>query len=117
MKSTFYHYKAKVVSVYDGDTITVDIDLGMHTWVIGEKLRLYGINAPEMRGKEKVRGTASRDFLRMLLKDEEIIVETIRDKKGKYGRFLANVYVNTKEGWANISEILVEAGHAKYKNY
>jgi hypothetical protein len=31
MKFSLYHYKAKVTSVYDGDTCTVDIDLGIHT--------------------------------------------------------------------------------------
>lgn len=25
-----YTYKAKIVSVYDGDTVTADIDLGLH---------------------------------------------------------------------------------------
>ncbi len=25
-----YHYRGEVVKVYDGDTITVDIDLGFH---------------------------------------------------------------------------------------
>lgn len=31
MESSLYHYKAKVVSVYDCDTCTVDMDLGLHT--------------------------------------------------------------------------------------
>ena len=33
MKHTLYTYKAIVTSVYDGDTCTVDIDLGLHIWV------------------------------------------------------------------------------------
>ena len=40
MKHTLYNYKAIVTSVYDGDTCTVDIDLGLHSWIRGEKLRL-----------------------------------------------------------------------------
>jgi len=31
MENALYHYKAIVVEVYDGDTCTVDIDLGLHT--------------------------------------------------------------------------------------
>ncbi len=50
MNNKLYNYKAVVKSVYDGDTCTVDIDLGLGTWVHGEKLRLYRINAPEVRG-------------------------------------------------------------------
>jgi endonuclease YncB( thermonuclease family) len=45
-----YTYKAQITEVYDGDTVTADIDLGFHTWRRDEKLRLYEINAPEMRG-------------------------------------------------------------------
>ena len=64
MKENLYYYRAVVVSVYDGDTCTVDIDLGLNTWVRGEKLRLYRINAPELRGPERPEGLKSRDFLR-----------------------------------------------------
>jgi micrococcal nuclease len=49
MEHKLYHYKARVVDVYDGDTCTVDIDLGLSTWIHGEKLRLYRINAPEVK--------------------------------------------------------------------
>jgi micrococcal nuclease len=43
-----YFYKAKIISVYDGDTVTAVIDLGFEiTKKI--KIRLYGINAPEIR--------------------------------------------------------------------
>lgn len=43
-----YEYWAKVVSVHDGDTITVDIDLGFNTWLRGQRLRLAGISALEL---------------------------------------------------------------------
>lgn len=32
MDKVLYHYNAKIIDVYDGDTCTVDIDLGLHTW-------------------------------------------------------------------------------------
>ena len=47
MDAGLYRYRALVRSVYDGDTCTVDIDLGLGCWVHGEKIRLYRINAPE----------------------------------------------------------------------
>ncbi len=53
----FYNYKVKkVVNVYDGDTITVDIDLGFNMVMCNQKLRLYGINTPEVRGEEREEG-------------------------------------------------------------
>lgn len=88
MDKQLYHYKAKVVSVYDGDTCTIDIDLGLHAWICGEKIRLNRINALELKGKERTKGIASRDFLRSLVLDKEIIIETIKDTKEKYGRNL-----------------------------
>lgn len=44
-----YEYRAIVTDIYDGDTITVDIDLGFHAWQKNMKLRLYGI-MPNMAG-------------------------------------------------------------------
>ena len=118
MKIPLYHYKAVVTSVYDGDTCTVDIDLGLHTWVKSEKLRLNRINAPEMRGAEKVKGKLSRDFLREKILNKEIILETIKDKKGKYGRYLAEIWLQKSgENYENINDLLVKKGFAVYHRY
>jgi endonuclease YncB( thermonuclease family) len=57
----FYIYKAKVTDVYDGDTITVDIELGFYTKLQDQKIRLYGINTPEMKGSDKIKGNYSLD--------------------------------------------------------
>lgn len=48
-----YRYRAKVKSVYDGDTCTVDIDLGFHITLRDIKVRLYGVDTPELRGGTK----------------------------------------------------------------
>ncbi len=117
MQGKLYHYRAVVQSVYDGDTCTVDIDLGLSVWVRKEKLRLYGINAPEMRGAEKEAGKKSRDFLRQQIDGKEIFIQTIKDKKGKYGRYLANIWLEKDGDWININELLVSEGYAVYKAY
>ncbi len=91
MVPVLYSYKAVVRSVYDGDTCTVDIDLGLGTWVHGEKIRLYRINAPEVRGVERPAGLKARDFLRSLIDGKEIFIQTIKDRKGKYGRYLGEI--------------------------
>ncbi len=115
---TLYHYRATVRSVYDGDTITVDLDLGLHTWIRGEKLRLYRINAPELTGASKVAGRASRDYLRSVLNDKEVFVETIKDEREKYGRYLAEVWLQAEDGsWLNINDQMVQMGHAAYAEY
>ena len=112
-----FHYTAQVQSVYDGDTCRVDIDLGLGMWVHNEKLRLVRINAPEMTGTDKVRGAASRDFLRDLIDGREIIIETLKDKRGKYGRYLAEIWIEQDGVWTNVNDVLVAAGHAIYQEY
>jgi len=108
-----YEYRAKLISVYDGDTITVDIDLGLEVWLRKQKLRLYGINAPEMRGREKPRGEESKQFLIDILGDSEITLRTHKDRRGKYGRWLAELIVEGQ----NVNELMVEYGYAISRVY
>lgn len=109
-----YFYKAVVTSIYDADTWTVNIDLGFNTWLMDQKLRLYGINAPEMRGKEKPQGIISRDWCRTLIQDDpSILLESHKDKTGKYGRWLATIHHNG----LNVNEELVRQDLARRATY
>ncbi len=113
-----YEYKAHCTAVYDGDTITCDIDLGFGVWLKKQKIRLNGINTPELRGgtaKTKAAGRASRDRLRELILEKEVQLETFRDKRGKYGRWIALVYL--PDSAVTINTKLVEEGHAVVRNY
>ena len=94
-----YEYRVKeIISIYDGDTMKVIIDTGFKIYS-EQTLRLYGINAPEMRGSEKVCGQKSRDWLRGRIYDAmtnniPLFIKTKKDKKGKYGRLLAEVFID-----------------------
>ena len=114
-----YTYRAVVVSVYDGDTITVDVDCGFGVWLKGQKIRLASINTPEVRGDERDEGLEARDALRAMLPGGRgIVISTQKDnKRGKYGRWIAEVYYPTYSGdeplWINANEMLVMRGLAK----
>jgi micrococcal nuclease len=110
-----YEYKAIVTKVYDGDTITVDIDLGLHIWVHGEKIRLFGINTPEVRGEEREAGLVSRDRVRELIMGQTIILKTRKDKSGKYGRLLGEIFMDGVE--RSVNQILVDEGLAEEREY
>ena len=112
MKSNTYFYKAKILNVYDADTVTalVDLGFGISTKM---KIRLHGIDAPELRGEERPEGLAARNYLRGMIDDREVVIETIKDKTGKYGRYLGIIYFNDQ----NINNLLVETQHAIYKDY
>jgi micrococcal nuclease len=88
-----YEYKALVKAVYDGDTVTVDIDLGLCSWLHDQKLRLYGINAPELRGPERPAGLVARDWLRERILNKEVTIKTYKDQTEKYGRWLADIWL------------------------
>jgi len=118
LENYLYHYRANVTSVYDGDTCTVDIDLGLGIWVKGEKIRLYRINAPEVRGEEREDGLKSRDFLRSLIDGKSVVLRTLKDDKGKYGRYIADIFLAGENGtMVNINDRLVSEGFAEYKDY
>ena len=93
-----YEYRCKVVKIIDGDTVDVDIDLGFGVWLHKERVRLYGIDTPESRTRDKVEkkfGLASKEYVKaylpigsmQVLKTE--IDKSGEDKKGKFGRILA----------------------------
>ncbi len=111
-----YEYNATVEKIYDGDTITVSIQLGFGVYKT-ERLRLKGINAPELRGDERPFGLVSRDRLRELILGQEIIVKTFKDKKGKYGRYIADIYYNSDHGIFCVNDWLVENKLAIYREY
>jgi micrococcal nuclease len=113
-ETNLYFYKTKFVGAYDGDTITVDIDMGLGVWVKKQKLRVYGIDTPELRGDEKTAGLAARDALLDLLRDRELVIETIKDATEKYGRWLARIWIKQDDGtWLNAGDELVKTGHAR----
>ncbi len=51
-----YHYNAKVISVYDGDTCTVDIDLGLEFGHVMRKFVSTGSMLPEFADLRKWKG-------------------------------------------------------------
>jgi micrococcal nuclease len=105
-----YHYKATLNRIIDGDTIDVNIDLGFDV-KIKQRVRLYGINTPEVRTKdlnEKKKGLEATEYLKKIL-PKEFIIETILNKRGKYGRVLGILWVKD----VNINEKMVNEGYAK----
>jgi micrococcal nuclease len=110
---TLYTYLAVVTSVYDGDTITVDVNLGMDTWIHNTKIRLARIDAPELTGSSRPQGIISRNYLRDKLLYQTVTLKTYKDKKGKYGRYIGEIYLDNK----NINDNLVENNLAEYKEY
>ena len=109
-----FEYSCTIVKVVDGDTVDVIIDLGFSIH-FSTRVRLYGIDTPESRTRdkdEKVRGFLSKDYLKDWLDQGGVIIRTYRDKKGKFGRVLGEMVV----GGRNINLLMVEENYAvKYE--
>lgn len=113
-----YHYRVDLKQfeekdVYDGDTLRLWIDLGFKIF-IKEKIRLAYINAPELKGDERELGLKSRDFLRKVLREAKeskrnVMIKTFKDKKGKYGRYIGELYIDD----VSINEKMLEKGYAE----
>ena len=102
-----YTYDAVVRAVHDGDTITVDCDLGFNQWVHGMKLRLYGINSPELNTPA---GKTAQAFLaQQLPAGAKVEIRTVIDKQEKYGRILATVL----KGGVDLNALMCASGNAK----
>ena len=115
-----YVYNAEVVSVYDGDTCTVILDLGLNVRVKA-KIRLHGIDTPEMRGgtvSTKKAAVTARDYVRDQILGEVVRVHSI--KKGKYGRLVSIVWQLDADGIPvseSINDALVRLNMAVKKSY
>ena len=110
-----YLYNAEVVKIVDGDTFKIKIDLGFEVHIGPKSVRLYGVNTPESRTKnleEKKLGLAAKEFTDQWIKkaNNKVKIETILDKKEKYGRILARVW--NEDGECLNTEI-VKAGLAR----
>lgn len=56
--------------------------------------------------------------MRKQLTRECVMIQTIKDKTGKYGRLLAIIFRPTESGeWINLNELMVELGYAVKKEY
>lgn len=106
---SLYEYRALVKSVYDGDTITVDVDLGFGVVLSDRKIRLAVIDAPELRGLDRPQGLASRNWLRSRILGEYVTLQTQKDATGKYGRYIGTIYLDG----ICINDEMIEQGMAE----
>ena len=111
-----YEYRCKVVKIIDGDTVDVDIDLGFGVWLKKERIRMFGIDTPESRTRdleEKKYGNAAKEFITGMLSDEGgIVLKTRKDKEGKYGRILGELWRTTDFADKSINDYMIEKHHA-----
>ena len=95
--------------------------IGCGIWMKKERVRLYGIDTPESRTRdktEKIFGLAAKKRLKELL-GKKCVLKTFaardgEDMKGKFGRILGDfhVYYGEEDRWCMLSTIMMHEGHA-----
>ena len=103
-----YQYEAEVIAVVDGDTLDLRVDVGFRHR-LEDRFRLYGVNAPEKNTPEGVRAKA---FVVQWFKDHPgpYFIDTMKDKREKYGRWLATVRAANGQ---YLCDDLISSGNAK----
>lgn len=105
---------SKVISIYDGDTLRVNIDsfpdiVGKHI-----RIRIKGIDAPEIKGKcqrEIDLAIMARDYLRNAI-NQSSHIELRNIERGKYFRIVGELYIDGE----NISNNLINRKLAYHYN-
>jgi len=108
-----YDYKAKLVRVIDGDTLVLMVDLGFGV-KMKHHIRLARINTPEVRGEERDAGMRAKEYVEDVLHGvQELIITTNKDKKGSFGRYIAEVTFPKDGENKNLGDLLLEKGYAE----
>lgn len=106
-----FTYNCRIARIVDGDTIDVDIDLGFGIWKANERIRLWQIDTPECRTRdkeEKKYGLIAKNFVEEHLPIGKIFeLQTL--EKDKFGRYLGAVFVKNR---LSINDMLLKANLA-----
>ena len=115
---TYNFTSAKVLKVYDGDTVTIGAwyDNGWKRFSV----RVYGVDCAEIRGgtvDTKAQAQKAKEYVTNLLLNKVVGIEVLNNKiyhgaklVEKYGRLLANITTPSGE---DLGKLLCDAGLAK----
>jgi micrococcal nuclease len=111
---TFPIKGGRVIKVYDGDTITIASKLPFtESPLYRLSVRLNGIDTPEIKGKtedEKNAAKKARDALSGLILNKYVLLMNIESEK--YGRILADVYVENNGNNIHLNQWMLDNRYA-----
>lgn len=104
-------YRAEVLRVLDGDTLEARVRVWLGEDIV-TRVRLAGIDAPEIRGRcdeERRRALEARAALEHLVEGRAVILADIGPDK-YFGRVVGRILI---DGERDAGAILLAAGHAR----
>jgi endonuclease YncB( thermonuclease family) len=103
-----------VIKVYDGDTITIAAKLPYDSSPLYRfQVRLKGIDSPEIKGKleeEKKAAEISKAALESLILHKTVMLKN--QGQEKYGRILADIYIDSPNGNIHVNQWLIDKEYA-----
>ena len=116
MNGNLFTYLAAFIRIIDGDTYEVEVDLGFHIKT-KMKIRLRGVNTPELKGNDKLNGLKAKNFVTEIFftgpgSKLDAIIRT--HKTDKYGRYVADVQLLSG---SDLATLLLNEGLAVKVDY
>lgn len=108
-----YQYRCRINRVIDGDTLDVDIDLGFDMHLRNARIRLVGVDCPEIRTRdlvEKHYGELATEFVKDRFPEGQRAVLLSREwrRNDPFGRILGDFVA----GDSTLTALLLENHHA-----
>ena len=96
-------YYCKVIDVYDGDTITIALNLNGNK-IYQYKVRMYGYDSPEMKPRKNIenrdiiirKAKLAKNELKKLIMDKIVVIKIEKGTWDKYGRLLGTIYMKRR---------------------
>lgn len=95
----------RINGCHDGDTLYIDVQMMGTLWLVGEKMRVSGVNCPEMSTPE---GLAAKQFTADWIAKHKYTLD-LKPIRDKYGRLLGDLYSVDGE---KLSAALLASGNA-----
>ena len=111
--------KATVIDVYDGDSITVDIDLGFDVVLSQQKFRLARIDTPEKQSNSNKRVFASekavaieiQEWLKSILLGKTVYIKSLCATS--FNRLVGEVWVEIDDRTMHVNQYMLDHGLAR----
>lgn len=105
-----FRQEIKDIRVIDGDSLEATVDFGYGMYWTNCRIRLYGVDTPEMRARsveERLAAREAKDYLESILRYATSVYFVPRSAhKDSFGRLLGNVLIHDRDA----SEMIIEQG-------
>lgn len=121
MSDGYWFKVRRLERVIDGDTVLLELDLGFYQFGV-YNFRLARIDCPERYGRYASEDGLkamqfTKDWLEQKLHSSLAKVLIYTEKADSFGRWIGDITVTSPESQSNLSDDLVYAGLAVYKDY